>query len=120
MALLDDVPGLEVQIVVQDKMLQEYRDRSAQVSAKSTELYVEAQPHAQFHIHYAFKPPFPADRPVSMIVTIDGKNVDEPIVRPSELFEPQGHSSCGPISSVGSRWIVQKYCFSPIDISTFF
>jgi hypothetical protein len=118
MALLDDVPGVEVQIVVQDQVLHEYQDRSAQVSAKTTERYVEAQSHAEFQIRYAFSKPFPADRPVSMIVTIDGKDVDEPLIRPFELFEPQGHFSHGPISSIGSRWMVQKYCFSPIDIST--
>jgi hypothetical protein len=118
-ALLDDVPGIEVQIVVQDHVLHEYQDRSAQVSAKTTERYMEAQFHAQFEIHYAFREPFPSDRPVAMIVTIDGKTVDEPLIRASELFEPQGHSSRGPISSIGLWWMVQKYCFSPIDISTY-
>jgi hypothetical protein len=117
MAVHADVPGLEVQIVVQDQPLREYQDRTAQVSAKTIERYVEAQSHAQFEIRYAFKTPFPADRPVSMIVTIDGKDVDEPLIRPFELFESNGHSSCGPISKVGSRWTLQKYRFLPIDIS---
>jgi hypothetical protein len=120
MAVIDKVRGLEVQIWVQNQPLREYQDRTAKVSAKTTERYVEAQSHAQFEIRYAFTKPFPADRDVSMIVTIDGKDVDEPLIRPHELFETKGHVSSGPISAVGSSWEVQKYCFSPIDIRTYF
>jgi hypothetical protein len=119
MAVIDKVHGLEVQIWVQNQPLREYQDRTVKVSAKTMERYVEAQSHAQFEIRYAFKKPFPAGRAVSMIITINGKDVDEPLIRPHELFESKGHVSNGPISAVGSRWEVQKYCFSPIDIRTY-
>lgn len=120
MAVLEEVPGLEVHIAVGDDILQEYQDRSAKVSEKTVERYVEAQSNAQFELRYQFKKPFPADRPVSMIVTIDGKDVDEPMIRPFELFNPKGHASRGPVSQMGERWVVQKYCFAPIDISEHF
>jgi hypothetical protein len=120
MAVIDKIPGLKVQVVVRGQPLQEYQDRFAKIPAKKTEHYVEAQSHAQFEIRYAFKKPFPVDRAVSMIVTIDGKDVDEPLIRPHELLEPKGHTSSGPISHVGSRWEVQRYQFAPLNISTNF
>jgi hypothetical protein len=120
MAVIDKVPGLEVQIVAQDQPLREHQDRFANIPAKTSEYYIEAQSHSQFEIHYAFRKPFPIDRAVSMIVTIDGKDVDEPLIRSHELLETKGHTSSGPISHVDSGWEVQKYQFSPLDISTYF
>jgi protein involved in ribonucleotide reduction len=117
MAVLAEVPGLEVEILVNGQPLREYEDYSAEVPAQTIERYVEAQSDAQFEIHYTFKAPFPADRPISMIATIDGNDVDEPLVRPVELFQENGHISRGVISNIGSRWVVQKYCFSAIQIS---
>jgi len=117
MAIIDEVPGLEVQIVVNGQPLQEHQDRDAKVSARTAERYVEAQSNAEYEIHYTFKDPFPGDRPVSMIVTIDGQDVDEPIIRPFELFDPKGHTSYGPVSQQAMRWVVQNYSFSEIDFS---
>jgi len=119
MAILDEVPALDVQIAVNGEILREYQDRDAKLSEKTVERYVEAQSNANFEIQYAFKNGFPADRPVLMIVTIDGKDLDQPIIRPYELFEAQGHMSRGPISREGDNWVVQPYCFAPIDISNF-
>jgi hypothetical protein len=120
MVALEDVPGLDVQIAVNGEILREYQDRDAKVSDKTIERYVEAESNANFEIRYSFKQPFPADRTVSMMVTIDGKDLDEPIIRPYELFEAKGHASRGPISRVGDGWVVQPYCFAPIDISKSF
>jgi hypothetical protein len=120
MAVLDEVPGLEVYIAIGDEILQEYQDRAAKVFGKTVERYVEAQSNQKFEIRYQFKEPFPADRSVSMIVTIDGKDVDEPMIRPFELFNSEGHTSRGPISQVGERWVLQRYCFNPIDVREYF
>jgi hypothetical protein len=117
MAVLNEVPGLEVQIAVNGQVLQEHQDRSAEVLDKTVERYVEAQSNAQFEIQYAFKEPFPLSRPVSMIVTVDGKDLDEPITHPCELFDPKGHVSKGPISQRGEQCVVQKYRFAPIALS---
>jgi hypothetical protein len=117
MAIIYETPGLEVQIHVNGEVVEEYDDRQAEVPPKTSESYIEAQSDATFEIHYSFKAPFAADRPVSMIVTIDGTDVDEPIVRPDELYDPKGHVSSGPISYDGKRWITQKYRFAPLCIS---
>jgi hypothetical protein len=119
MAVIDEVPGLEVRVVVNEQALREYEDPSAKVPSQITERYVEAQDNSTFRIHYSFQPPFPADRPVSMIVTIDGNNLDEPVTHPFDLFQATGHSSTGVIARVGENWQVQKYCFSAIEISEY-
>jgi hypothetical protein len=119
MAIIDEVPGLEVQIVVNGQPLQEHQDRDAKVSANAVERYDEAHSNTEYEIHYSFKEPFPGDCIVSMIVTIDGKDVDQPMIRPFELFDPKGHTSRGPISQQAMRWVVQNYSFSEIDISEY-
>jgi hypothetical protein len=117
MAVLSDVPGLQVQILVQGKALNEYRDRDAKTSGRTVERYVEAQSGMQFEIRYIFEESFPVDRPLSMIVTIDGKAVDEPLIRPHEILDPNGHISYGSILKSDSGCEVRKYQFLSIDIS---
>ena len=117
MAIIYEVPGVEVQIVVNGDPLQEYQDRDADIAPKAAECYVEAHSNAQYEIHYSFQAPFPGNRPVSMKVSVDGKDLDEPMIRPSELFDPKGHTSYGPVSQQAMRWVEQNYSFSEIDIS---
>lgn len=118
MAVLSKVPGLEVQILVKGEPLHEYEERGARVPRDSVERYVEAQTNAYFEIRYSFTRPFPTDRAVAMLVTVDGKDVDEPLIRPFELFERKGHTSIGPVYKSGSSWKVRKYRFRGIRIGT--
>jgi hypothetical protein len=117
MAVVDETSGLEVQIHVDGNPLREYTDQHTAVSEATSESYVEAHSDSIFEIHYSFKAPFPVDRPVSMIVTIDGKDVDEPLIRPDELYKSDGHISSGPISNDGKSWFTQTFRFSPLEIS---
>ncbi|KAF2025119.1 hypothetical protein EK21DRAFT_93521 [Setomelanomma holmii] len=116
MALFDEVPGLEVEIVVDGQPLHEWQNHNANIAPKTLERYVEARSNANLQIHYSFKAPFPADRPVSIIITIDGHDVDEPMIRTFELHDTEDYTSYGPISNIASRWVVQNYRFSPIEI----
>lgn len=120
MAILDEVPGLEVEILVNGQPLREYTDHgAAAVPAHTVERYVEAQSNATFEIHYTFRPPFPVDRSISMIITCDGNGIDQPLIRPFEMYDPDGHFSKGPVSKIGSRWMLQRYCFSALRISEY-
>ncbi|CAG5182045.1 uncharacterized protein ALTATR162_LOCUS9964 [Alternaria atra] len=116
MAVVDETSGLEVQIHVDGNPLREYTDQHTAVSEATSESYVEAHSDSIFEIHYSFKAPFPVDRPVSMIVTMDGKDVDEPLIRPDELYKSDGHISSGPISNDGKSWFTQTFRFSPLEI----
>jgi hypothetical protein len=86
MALRPSGPGLEVQIVAADLPLLEHEDRTSKVSKNAVESYVEAQSNTHFEIWYPFRPPFPAGRAVSMIITIDGEDVEKTPIRPFEFF----------------------------------
>lgn len=108
-----------MQILVNDHLLREYEDRHPHVPARTVERYVEAHSGANFEIRFSFQAPFPPERPVSMIVTVDGKDVEEPVIRPFELFDPKGHVCSGPLSKMGSKWFVQKYRFSSLEISEY-
>ncbi|RAR02987.1 hypothetical protein DDE83_008388 [Stemphylium lycopersici] len=116
MAIIQKTPGLQVQIRVNDRPLREYIDQHTQVAEKIQERYIEATSNAAFEIHTQFTPPFPTNRPVSMIVTIDGKDVDEPFIRAEELHARSGHVSAGPISYNGREWFSQKYQFAALSI----
>lgn len=116
MAILDACPGLEVRVFVDDKPLHEYNDRYAKVARNASERYIEVATGNEFRIYYSFKPPFPATRSVSTIITIDGRDIDEPVVHPKQLFDPEGHTSAGPVAQVGSRWSLRPYCFASLEI----
>lgn len=66
-----------------------------------------------------FKSPFPADLPVAVIVAIDGKDMDEMLIRQDELYEEEGHVSMGPISNTEGEWWKQRYRFAMLDTSAF-
>ena len=113
MAILQNCPGLEIEVVVSGFALKEYSDDCLALP-KTVAKYVVTQSGFEFEIRYAFAAPFPSDRPVSMIMTVDGIDLDEPLLRPEELFNSKGHVSAGPTFKVGPRWFVQKFAFSTL------
>lgn len=116
MAVLSKVPGLGVHVVVRDEPSHEYEERGERVPANTAERYIEAYTNAHFEIHFAFKAPFPSDRAVAVLVSIDGKDVDQPLIHPHEIFDRKGHTSSGQVYKSGSRWKVRKYRFQGIRI----
>ncbi|KAF2635880.1 hypothetical protein P280DRAFT_534484 [Massarina eburnea CBS 473.64] len=122
MAVHPKIEGLKVAIFVNDQQLKEYNDRpeesqSDASTSTTVERFIEAETGVNFEIRYKFSRPFPQDRSVSMVVTIDGQNIDEPLVRPRELFDKDGHVSAGSITNAGCDFFLQKYQFSPLDIT---
>ncbi|KAF2677304.1 hypothetical protein K458DRAFT_409870 [Lentithecium fluviatile CBS 122367] len=116
MAVHPHCDGLEATIAVNGSTLKEYGFDDGDASSRNLQCYIEAKSGAIFEVRYRFSDPFPADRAVSMIVTIDSKDVDEPIVRPRELHDINGHASEGHITNTQSEFYVQRYTFTPLDI----
>jgi hypothetical protein len=119
MAKLTGVPGLEAEVVVDGKPLREYND-SDPSPPKTVSKYVEVTSGAEFEIRYRFRAPFPRNRTVSMKVTVDGREMDEPLIPPRDLFDKKGHTSAGPISTNGEQFSVQRFCFSDLETSEFY
>jgi hypothetical protein len=80
------------------------------------ERYIVAKSGATFEVHFRFSPPFPDDLAVSVVITVDGKDLDEPLIRQEELFDKEGHASMGPISNTGNSFRRQKYRFADLEI----
>ena len=118
MAVIPDLPGVEANIVVDGETLKEYND-DIPSPPKTISKYIEAKSGAVFEIEFKYTPPFSNKRAVSMIVAVDGNELDEPLLRPREILKKQGHRSCGPLSSNGRLSSVQRYSFSALDIGQY-
>jgi hypothetical protein len=118
MAVLPSYPGLEAEIIIDGDALTEYRD-DERTPPQTVCKYVEAKSGAVFEIHYTFLPPFPADRAVTMKVHLDGRPMDEPLIRTDELFEARGHICAGSLSTNGVDKNVQRFCFSELEIGEY-
>ena len=115
MALHPDIHGLEATIVVDGKPSEEYDER-APVARKNVERYIVAESGATFEVHFRFSHPFADTYPVTVLVTVDGEDLDEPLIRADELYNTDGHISAGPISNVNKVFRKQKYRFAEINI----
>ncbi|KAF2117494.1 hypothetical protein BDV96DRAFT_685220 [Lophiotrema nucula] len=115
MAILHDWPTLKVNIVVNDVPLEEYPIHGLDLP-KTVARYIPASSGADFTIKYAFTRPFPADRPVSIGIKIDGYPVDEPFHHGRDLFEKEGYTCSGAMLKAGLRWYERKFKFAEISI----
>lgn len=71
MAVLTEVPGLKVEVIVDDEPLKEYDDEQP-APPKTVSKYVEAKSDARFRICYSFTPPFPNSRAILVRLFVDG------------------------------------------------
>jgi hypothetical protein len=111
----EHIPGLEAFILVNEQACEEHDDRTP-VANHCMERYIVAKSGATFEVHFRFSPPFPDDLAVSVVITVDGKDLDEPLIRQEELFDKEGHASMGPISNTGNSFRRQKYRFADLEI----
>ncbi|KAJ4357900.1 uncharacterized protein N0V89_002477 [Didymosphaeria variabile] len=111
-----DVPGVEASIVVNGQPCEEHDDRGP-VARNNIERYIIAESGATFEVHFRFSHPSPNDLPVSVVITIDGNDLDEPLIRQAEIYDQEGHVSEGPISNTRKEFRRQKYRFAELDIT---
>jgi hypothetical protein len=75
MAVLDELPGLEVQIIVNRTPVKEYDDDEEEVVDKTVTRYIEAESEAEFEVRLKFQSMFniSAKHSVAAEVLLDGK-----------------------------------------------
>jgi len=123
MAVLDGLPGLEVEIVVNGQPLKEYTDTFVdEEEAKTVIKYVEAVSGANFEIYCRFTRPYPhRDVVNSAHVELDGEGVVGKIIRKSYL-QPllRGYTAWikGRTTGQGQKWLEEKFRFAELTIST--
>ncbi|KAF1970560.1 hypothetical protein BU23DRAFT_473860 [Bimuria novae-zelandiae CBS 107.79] len=108
-----NIEGVKAFVHVNGQPCEKHDDHTL-VARHSVERYIIAEPGAVFEVHFRFTPPFPTELTVSVVITIDGKDLDEPLIRPAELYEEEGHVSVGPISNEGGVWKTQRYRFAQL------
>ena len=52
-------------------------------------------------------------------MTVDGKDLDEPLIRQRELYDIDGHMSAGSISNIDKAFRKQKYRFTELHIGNY-
>lgn len=109
------IPGLEAFIVMEGQHCEEHDDRTP-VASNCMERYIVAESGAGFEVQFRFYRPFPNDRPVSVVVTMDSKDLDEPLVRQHELHAKESYVSKGTISNIGEDFWREKYRFAELEI----
>jgi hypothetical protein len=92
MAILDDVPGLKVEVHVDGSALKEYDDDDGIPQPKRVTKYIEAVTGASLKIKHHFTKPFPTNHGVTVRVRLDGQIVRKPIYRAHSLLNDQEHT----------------------------
>jgi len=124
MAVIDDIAGLKVEIVVGGQPLPEYDDdedyegNDAMRGQNSTSKYVEAISHAKFSIKYTFDSTFPYRvDDMAIAVYVDGKYVDSHVRRYAEFQHGYIAIFTGHRYQIGNQWFERELSFAKLSIS---
>ncbi|KAH4957629.1 hypothetical protein HBH77_120090 [Parastagonospora nodorum] len=113
MAVIEDIPGLTVEVIANGAPLHEYSDADADDHPKQATNYIEVHSEGTFEILTRFLDGFATTYGVRVEVRLDGTKVDSFLTRLSELKEAGGHKTSGVRSKIGGRWHESNFVFSP-------
>jgi hypothetical protein len=116
MAITDDVPGLQVEVIVDGQPLWEYDDDEDEAERFTTTKYIEAMSDKPFSIRVVYKKPFPRQYGVEMDVKIDGGQGRGRMHKPEDLYRPEGHRKSSVSFHKGGQRFRRKYRFVALDI----
>jgi hypothetical protein len=112
-------PGLNVEILVDDQLLQEYDDIDQSAGSANTVIkYIEAQSHAHFAVRARVNEDFifPIGD-IEVRTTVDGRIFERILIAADELFWPEGLVVNGKSCQIGDRTnALQKFQFSALQI----
>jgi len=115
MAILAQIPGVTVEIMVDRAPLQEYDDDSERDVTRGCTKYVESQTGKEFSMKATFAHPF-HQRNVAFSVALDGmapvKNID---LSEDDLWDDDGHKIGSITSRSGPYMYRQKFCFEKLE-----
>ena len=93
MAIHADYPGLTVEIYVDGKPLEEYKNPEEEDVPKTTTRYVECRSGAEFAIKTNFRPPF-APMDITIGASLDGTRVSNRAVHKQHIMKKTYNQSC--------------------------
>lgn len=114
MAIHADYPGLTVEIYVNGKPLEEYKDPEEEDAPTTTTRYVECRSGVEFAIKTNFTSPFePMD--MSLRAYLDGSKVDGTVVDKYRLLN-KVHTQSKTEWKEGKTWRSSKFLFSELNV----
>jgi hypothetical protein len=116
MAIIDAIPGLKAEVIVNDTPLQEYPDPDASVDSKKTTAYIEAQSGRTFYVLIKFDDNFSTVYGVRLETRLDGKKFSSQFMRAENLTRPEGFQSRSAVSSIHGNWHKSMMMFSPLAV----
>jgi hypothetical protein len=95
MAVIDAIPGLKVEVIVDGARLQEYPDPEASAATSSNQVtkYIEAHPYDTFKIWTQFLGDFSEEYGFYVEIRVDGHHVSSQVICPEGIKTPAGHST---------------------------
>jgi len=119
MAVLPFLPGLEVEIIVNDVPLSEYdNDSDTPASPTTITKYVKATSGAHFAIKITLTEAFPFPKgDVQACISLDGRWLMGRIVREAQFFGSK--LTMGRLSQIGQHSKIQRLCLAELEISKF-
>ncbi|KAF1850025.1 uncharacterized protein K460DRAFT_381892 [Cucurbitaria berberidis CBS 394.84] len=112
MAIINDCPGLRVEVVANGNALREYNDDQAGDAPNVVTRYLEVNGEGTFEILTKFLENYAGRHGVRVEVRLDGHKVDSYLLRLNQLKKEDGHRSSGAPSKIGGRWHTSNFLFS--------
>jgi len=114
MAIHADYPGLTVEIYVDGKPLEEYKNPEEEDVPKTTTRHVECRSGAEFGIHTNFKAPF---TPMNMSIRayLDGMDVSRRAVHKHEMLRTTYYQRNTSWKD-GTTMLASKFLFSDLSV----
>lgn len=117
MTVLQDCPGLTVQIISNGAPLEEFEVNDADdLPPKTAVNHVQVEQDAEFEVHWQFDPDFKARHGLLASILLHGAKVYSKIVRLKEYREARVHSATGARSKVRGRRYNQPFEFAKIVV----
>jgi hypothetical protein len=116
MAIIDDHPGLSVEILIDKQALREYRDATAEDPPNAITKYAEVHTNNAFEVKTSFLENSAATYGVHVEVRLDGNKVSSYLVRLKDLKKEGGHLTSGVKSKIGNRWHKSDLVFSAFAV----
>ncbi|KAF2117492.1 hypothetical protein BDV96DRAFT_679298 [Lophiotrema nucula] len=114
MAIIPDIPGIEVDILVGGKELVEYADEEEEASPKKVVRYVEATSGAHFKVKWCTTTEFKPEYDISVQVLVDGEWKKGRFHRKSALSTGVTDTCKGSDTYTNGQWFLQKFWFSQL------
>lgn len=112
MSIIENVPGLKVEVIANDEPLAEYRDAEAEVGTKKAVRFIEAKSNGTFQIVTQFLEEFPATYGFRIEVRLDGNEVDSVLIRLKDRKKNGRHKMSGVRLKTNGRWHQSNLLFS--------